>query len=55
MRILMAVFFSVSLLIIWYKDYYRMIGIYYMLLYTYYLFFFVLLFRSANRQVKSRS
>lgn len=49
MRIFLSVFLSILLLVAWYKDFYRMPSIYYVLLYIYYLTFFVLLFRAAQR------
>ena len=50
MRVWILVVYHISILIIWYKDFYRMPSIYYMLLYIYYLTFFILLFRAAYRQ-----
>ncbi len=54
MRILIAAFVAILLLILWYKDFYRMPSIYYILLYIYYVTFFVLLFRAANRQPNTK-
>jgi hypothetical protein len=44
-----AAIWITSLLIIWYKDFFRMPHMCYILLYFYYILFFILLFRAAKR------